>query len=121
MLGTAASSITIRAGVPGRIEAVKSGAGSFFRSRSAIQALAIWRRLAARSCRRRACICREVNKSRIGKYRGLMLQTAQIRAARAAPIIFLSVTFLMMGYLLINRPVQSLAGVLVMLAGLIIY
>jgi APA family basic amino acid/polyamine antiporter len=31
------------------------------------------------------------------------------------------VTFFMMGYLLINRPVQSLAGVLVMLAGLIIY
>ena len=30
-------------------------------------------------------------------------------------------TFFMMGYLLINRPVQSLAGVLVMLAGLIIY
>jgi basic amino acid/polyamine antiporter, APA family len=39
----------------------------------------------------------------------------------ATPIIFLSVTFFMMGYLLINRPVQSLAGVLVMLAGLIIY
>ena len=39
----------------------------------------------------------------------------------ATPIIFLSVTFLMMGYLLINRPAQSLTGVLVMLAGLIIY
>jgi APA family basic amino acid/polyamine antiporter len=39
----------------------------------------------------------------------------------ATPIIFLLVTFLMMGYLLINRPVQSLAGVLVMLAGLVIY
>ncbi len=37
------------------------------------------------------------------------------------PIIFLSVTFFMMYYLLINRPVQSLSGVLVMLAGLIIY
>ena len=37
------------------------------------------------------------------------------------PLIFLSVTFFMMYYLLINRPVQSLAGVLVMLAGLIIY
>jgi len=31
------------------------------------------------------------------------------------------VMFLMMGYLLINRPVQSLAGVFVMLAGLIVY
>ena len=30
MLGTAASSITIRAGIPGRIEAVKSGAESLF-------------------------------------------------------------------------------------------
>ena len=39
----------------------------------------------------------------------------------ATPFIFLSVTLLMMGYLLINRPMQSLAGVLVMLAGLIIY
>ena len=39
----------------------------------------------------------------------------------ATPIIFLSVTFFMMGYLLINRPLQSLAGVLVMLARLIIY
>jgi len=37
------------------------------------------------------------------------------------PLIFLSVTFFMMYYLLINRPVQSLAGVLVMLAGLILY
>jgi len=42
------------------------------------------------------------------------------RGYPATPIIFLSVTFLMMGYLLINRPVQSLAGVLVMLAGLIV-
>ena len=37
------------------------------------------------------------------------------------PLIFLSVTFFMMYYLAVNRPVQSLAGVLVMLAGLIIY
>jgi basic amino acid/polyamine antiporter, APA family len=37
------------------------------------------------------------------------------------PLIFLSVTFFMMYYLLINRPVQSLAGVVLMLAGLIIY
>src|SRR5262245_53663856 len=59
MLGTAVSSITIRAGVPGRIEAVKSGAESFFRSSSTITSLAICRRLAALSCRRlsrRVCI-----------------------------------------------------------------
>src|SRR4029453_17533945 len=58
MGGTAASSITIRVGVPGRIEAVKSGAESFFRSSSTITSLAIWRRLAARPCKRsrRACI-----------------------------------------------------------------
>ena len=37
------------------------------------------------------------------------------------PLIFLSVTFFMMYYLAINRPLQSLAGVLVMLAGLMIY
>ncbi len=37
------------------------------------------------------------------------------------PIIFLSVTFFMMYYLLINRPLQSLSGVVVMLAGLVIY
>jgi APA family basic amino acid/polyamine antiporter len=37
------------------------------------------------------------------------------------PLIFLSVTLFMMYNLVINRPLQSLAGVLVMLAGLIIY
>lgn len=37
------------------------------------------------------------------------------------PLIFLSVTGFMMYYLLINRPVQSMSGVLVMLGGLIIY
>ena len=37
------------------------------------------------------------------------------------PLIFLAVTFFMMYYLLIHRPVQSLAGVVVMLAGLILY
>ena len=37
------------------------------------------------------------------------------------PLVFLAVTFFMLYYLAINRPVQSLAGVLVMLAGLIIY
>jgi APA family basic amino acid/polyamine antiporter len=37
------------------------------------------------------------------------------------PIIFLSVTGFMLCYLLISRPVQALAGVLLMLAGLIIY
>src|SRR5262245_62961905 len=58
MVGTAASSITMRAGVPGRIEAVKSGAASFLRSSSTITSLAICRRLAALSCKRsrRACI-----------------------------------------------------------------
>src|SRR5262245_54442226 len=52
MLGTTASSITSRAGIPGRIEAVKSGAVSFFRSSSTITSLAICRRLAARSSSR---------------------------------------------------------------------
>ena len=42
--GTAASSITIRAGVPGRIEAVKSGAESFLRSSSTITS---WRSVGA--------------------------------------------------------------------------
>ncbi|MEP7030339.1 MAG: amino acid permease [Pseudolabrys sp.] len=37
------------------------------------------------------------------------------------PLIFLAVTFFMMYYLVINRPLQSLAGVLVMLAGLVLY
>jgi APA family basic amino acid/polyamine antiporter len=37
------------------------------------------------------------------------------------PLIFLSVTGFMMYYLVINRPVQSLAGVLLMLAGVILY
>jgi len=37
------------------------------------------------------------------------------------PLIFLGVTGFMMYYLIINRPVQSLAGVLLMLAGLILY
>jgi basic amino acid/polyamine antiporter, APA family len=37
------------------------------------------------------------------------------------PVIFLAVTAFMMYYLLINRPVQSLAGVAMMLAGLAIY
>jgi len=37
------------------------------------------------------------------------------------PLIFLGVTGFMMYYLVINRPVQSLAGVLLMLAGLILY
>jgi APA family basic amino acid/polyamine antiporter len=37
------------------------------------------------------------------------------------PIIFLGVTFFMMYYLAINRPLQSLAGALLMLAGLVIY
>jgi APA family basic amino acid/polyamine antiporter len=37
------------------------------------------------------------------------------------PIIFLSVTFFMMYYLVINRPLQSLAGFVMMLAGLVIY
>jgi APA family basic amino acid/polyamine antiporter len=37
------------------------------------------------------------------------------------PIIFLGVTFFMMYYLAINRPLQSLSGALLMLAGLVIY
>jgi APA family basic amino acid/polyamine antiporter len=37
------------------------------------------------------------------------------------PLIFLSVTAFMMYYLITNRPVQSLAGFLMMLAGLVIY
>jgi APA family basic amino acid/polyamine antiporter len=37
------------------------------------------------------------------------------------PLIFLSVTLFMMYYLITNRPVQSLAGFLMMLVGLVIY
>jgi APA family basic amino acid/polyamine antiporter len=37
------------------------------------------------------------------------------------PIIFLSVTLFMMYYLVVNRPLQSLASVAMMLAGLIVY
>ena len=37
------------------------------------------------------------------------------------PLIFLGVTFFMMYYLVVNRPLQSLAGFAMMLAGLIIY
>jgi APA family basic amino acid/polyamine antiporter len=37
------------------------------------------------------------------------------------PLIFLSVTLFMMYYLITNRPVQSLAGFLMMLIGLVIY
>ena len=37
------------------------------------------------------------------------------------PIIFLSVTGFMLYYLLVSRPTQALAGVLLMLAGLILY
>jgi hypothetical protein len=48
----AASSITMRAGIPGRIEAIKSGAESFLRSSSTITSLAICRRLVALSCKR---------------------------------------------------------------------
>jgi len=39
----------------------------------------------------------------------------------ATPIIFLGVTSFMMYYLVVNRPVQSLGGVLIMLAGVVIY
>jgi basic amino acid/polyamine antiporter, APA family len=39
----------------------------------------------------------------------------------ATPIIFLSVTLFMMYYLVVNRPLQSLGGVAMMLAGLVIY
>jgi basic amino acid/polyamine antiporter, APA family len=37
------------------------------------------------------------------------------------PLVFLSVTLFMMLYLLIERPMQSLAGLLTMLAGLLVY
>jgi APA family basic amino acid/polyamine antiporter len=37
------------------------------------------------------------------------------------PIIFLSVTLFMMYYLVVNRPLQSLGGVAMMLAGLVVY
>jgi APA family basic amino acid/polyamine antiporter len=37
------------------------------------------------------------------------------------PLIFLSVTLFMMYYLVVNRPLQSLAGVAMMLIGLVIY
>src|SRR5262245_14045045 len=58
MLGTAASSSTSRAGIPGRTEAVKSGAVIFLISSSIITSLAICRRLVEQSCNRasRSCI-----------------------------------------------------------------
>jgi basic amino acid/polyamine antiporter, APA family len=37
------------------------------------------------------------------------------------PLVFLSVTLFMMYYLVVNRPLQSLAGFAMMLAGLVIY
>jgi APA family basic amino acid/polyamine antiporter len=37
------------------------------------------------------------------------------------PLVFLSVTLFMMYYLVVNRPLQSLAGVAMMSAGLVIY
>jgi APA family basic amino acid/polyamine antiporter len=37
------------------------------------------------------------------------------------PLIFLGVTLFMMYYLIVNRPLQSLAGVAIMAAGLVIY
>jgi uncharacterized BrkB/YihY/UPF0761 family membrane protein len=37
------------------------------------------------------------------------------------PLIFLSVTLFMMYYLVVNRPLQSLAGVAMTSAGLVIY
>jgi APA family basic amino acid/polyamine antiporter len=37
------------------------------------------------------------------------------------PLIFLSVTLFMMYYLVVNRPLQSLAGVAMMSVGLVIY
>jgi APA family basic amino acid/polyamine antiporter len=37
------------------------------------------------------------------------------------PVVFLLVTVFMMYYLLTERPVQSLSGVLIMISGLVIY
>jgi APA family basic amino acid/polyamine antiporter len=37
------------------------------------------------------------------------------------PLIFLTVMLFMMYYLVVNRPLQSLAGIALMLAGLVIY
>jgi len=37
------------------------------------------------------------------------------------PVVFLAVTLFMMYYLVVNRPLQSLAGVAMMLAGLVVY
>jgi basic amino acid/polyamine antiporter, APA family len=37
------------------------------------------------------------------------------------PLIFLSVTLFMMYYLVVNRPLQSLAGFAMMSAGLLVY
>ena len=37
------------------------------------------------------------------------------------PLIFLSVTGFMLYYLLVSRPMEALAGVMLMLAGLILY
>src|SRR5665213_588741 len=53
-------------------------------------------------------------------------QPKHVRPYRAwgypvTPILFLSVTGFMLYYLLVSRPAQSLAGVLLMLAGLVLY
>jgi APA family basic amino acid/polyamine antiporter len=37
------------------------------------------------------------------------------------PVVFLTVTLFVMYYLVVNRPLQSLGGVAIMLAGLVIY
>ena len=37
------------------------------------------------------------------------------------PLVFLSVTLFMMYYLVVNRPLQSLAGIAMMCAGLLVY
>jgi APA family basic amino acid/polyamine antiporter len=37
------------------------------------------------------------------------------------PVVFLAVTLFVMYYLVVNRPLQSLGGVAIMLAGLVIY
>ena len=55
-----------------------------------------------------------------------LTQPALARPYRAwgypvTPLIFLSVTAFMLYYLAVNRPVQSLAGVAIMLASLVVY
>src|SRR5665647_626861 len=74
MLDTASSLITISEGMPSRIEAVKSGALSFFRSSSTITSRAICPRLEARSSIRVKPALHVRNPAFEPQYQGLVAQ-----------------------------------------------